>query len=110
MSASVVASTFDQSIFVASLAEMVAIALRFARIGFTERDDADGAFALHEGREEDAAFDFAERAEADFAIVFSLIFSLLSSHFEPDAVELSCRGCKRQSHSRARRVRGIAIV
>ena len=71
---------------------MVAIAPRFARIGFSERDDPDGVSAPRECREEDAAFDFAERAGAGFAIVFSLVFP-----FKPDAVEQSRRGGKRQS-------------
>ena len=91
MSASVVVSTFDQSIFAtcASFTDMVAIASRFARAA--ERDDADAA--LRECREEDAAFDFARRVDADFAIVFSP-----SSHSSrTPAVEHSRGGVKRQS-------------
>src|SRR5580692_9317046 len=71
MSASVVASIFAQSILTrrASSAEMLTIAPRFARIGFSEGDDAESLSALCVRREEDTAFDFAERVGTDFAII-----------------------------------------
>jgi hypothetical protein len=52
---------------------------------------ADGISPQRERREEDAAFDFAERADTDFAMIFPPVFP-----FEPDAVEHSRGGVKRQ--------------
>ena len=55
---------------------------RFPRIGLAERDDADGFAASRVCDEEDAAFDFAERIDSDFAIVLSPVFPFETRVFE----------------------------
>jgi hypothetical protein len=84
MSASVVASTFAQSIFVAraSSAEMLTIEPRFLGICFSERDNPDRFLSPRERDEEDATFDFPKRVEPDFAIISPSVFP-----FEPETVE-----------------------
>ena len=94
MSFSAVASTFAQSIRVARalLLDILAIALNFVRAGFAERYDADCFAPPCEGREEDAALNLPEGADADFAIVFSLVFP-----FQSEASEETYGGGKRQT-------------
>ena len=90
ISASLVASTFAQSI--ARLrADDVAIAACFPRICFAERDDADRVASLRKRGEEDASFDFSERTDSDFAIIITVVLPFQARIFK------QARGCaKRQ--------------
>jgi len=76
----------------ASLSDILTIAPRFPRVGFSERDDADRFAAPGECGEEDPAFDFPERVDTDFAIVLPPVLP-----FEPGLIEKANRSRKGQA-------------